>query len=61
MSISIHAPREGGDYFPTCIRSASFLISIHAPREGGDALIEAIPVIVVISIHAPREGGDPTR
>ena len=33
--ISIHAPREGGDYhLPPFL--AGFLISIHAPREGGD-------------------------
>ena len=33
--ISIHAPREGGDFdsFP---RNHDFQISIHAPREGGD-------------------------
>ena len=36
-SISIHAPREGGDpsLQPTNIVDAG--ISIHAPREGGDA------------------------
>ena len=33
--ISIHAPREGGDWFPE--KSCIFIdISIHAPREGGD-------------------------
>ena len=35
MLISIHAPREGGDYF-TAPASHRFHISIHAPREGGD-------------------------
>ena len=36
-SISIHAPREGGDRsFPGELRM--FGISIHAPREGGDSL-----------------------
>ena len=35
MSISIHAPREGGDYNKAKIVKL-FLISIHAPREGGD-------------------------
>ena len=36
LSISIHAPREGGD--GVFCRNISFLvgISIHAPREGGD-------------------------
>ena len=34
--ISIHAPREGGDYFPFYV-PYTILISIHAPREGGDS------------------------
>ena len=34
-TISIHAPREGGDGKGTA-RWASEIISIHAPREGGD-------------------------
>ena len=35
MRISIHAPREGGDYvFAASNKTAA--ISIHAPREGGD-------------------------
>ena len=35
IGISIHAPREGGDFHihPTPDPS---IISIHAPREGGD-------------------------
>ncbi len=33
--ISIHAPREGGDYNDDLTKYADF-ISIHAPREGGD-------------------------
>ena len=33
--ISIHAPREGGDFhYPAVVRAEG--ISIHAPREGGD-------------------------
>ena len=35
--ISIHAPREGGDYNDALIRYTDY-ISIHAPREGGDQL-----------------------
>ena len=35
LSISIHAPREGGDISITIIRLRTN-ISIHAPREGGD-------------------------
>ena len=34
-SISIHAPREGGDADTGLIEARS-KISIHAPREGGD-------------------------
>ena len=33
--ISIHAPREGGD-FDLRVQLKGKLISIHAPREGGD-------------------------
>ena len=33
--ISIHAPREGSDYFGIA-KYFSFKISIHAPREGSD-------------------------
>ena len=36
MSISIHAPREGGDEFAANLLDLT-TISIHAPREGGDA------------------------
>ena len=34
-TISIHAPREGGDC-PNRARKGEIMISIHAPREGGD-------------------------
>ena len=37
QAISIHAPREGGDYMITPSLPYSN-ISIHAPREGGDML-----------------------
>ena len=37
ITISIHAPREGGDGQLSRFSSQSILISIHAPREGGDA------------------------
>ena len=40
LGISIHAPREGGDY--AVIRPPKTQsISIHAPREGGDFAILA--------------------
>ena len=35
LKISIHAPREGGDFI-TLETWKKFYISIHAPREGGD-------------------------
>ena len=38
-SISIHAPREGGDLMFLRRGPRHFLISIHAPREGGDCLL----------------------
>ena len=34
--ISIHAPREGGDFISHKLFIAVPVISIHAPREGGD-------------------------
>ena len=57
-SISIHAPREGGDRGHSAMQS-EIVISIHAPREGGDLVPVYGDVTSVISIHAPREGGDP--
>ena len=35
IMISIHAPREGGDFAAMSVDN-DFCISIHAPREGGD-------------------------
>ena len=35
LTISIHAPREGGDD-PKLADKLALNISIHAPREGGD-------------------------
>ena len=57
-SISIHAPREGGDTVKNDYPNAFIKISIHAPREGGDGDYAELMAIVSISIHAPREGGD---
>ena len=57
-AISIHAPREGGDFYMAALLT-SLGISIHAPREGGDVCDFANSLKVsAISIHAPREGGD---
>ena len=56
--ISIHAPREGGDFIAAALIFSDG-ISIHAPREGGDqASALAVFDVLIISIHAPREGGD---
>ena len=56
--ISIHAPREGGDFLILSKVVPSAVISIHAPREGGDVARRRLDVLLLISIHAPREGGD---
>ena len=55
--ISIHAPREGGDFYMAALLT-SLGISIHAPREGGDSRMYTLSAASKISIHAPREGGD---
>ena len=57
LGISIHAPREGGDYFSQWCYILHD-ISIHAPREGGDQDRNIKQRYLGISIHAPREGGD---
>ena len=38
--ISIHAPREGGDYVGERDKRFLYKISIHAPREGGDSPLQ---------------------
>ena len=59
LYISIHAPREGGDWVYSLQGTWACNISIHAPREGGDEVLCKIPsTALYISIHAPREGGD---
>ena len=59
--ISIHAPREGGDFLAFLGVGVVHRISIHAPREGGDLLRGGVQAGLLISIHAPREGGDFSR
>ena len=59
-TISIHAPRVGGDVRAHHLRMVD-IISIHAPRVGGDFALSAMFWFVkFISIHAPRVGGDAT-
>ena len=57
-TISIHAPREGGDEADFYSMNSARRISIHAPREGGDHFLLRAAIAELISIHAPREGGD---
>ena len=45
-SISIHAPREGGDGVTTSTAMVQE-ISIHAPREGGDCRMTCLPLTTV--------------
>ena len=58
IDISIHAPREGGDFVLFLFLLPVLRISIHAPREGGDVMDGNGTTFGSISIHAPREGGD---
>ena len=59
-SISIHAPREGGDdcrYYSVCIQRKEAFQST-PPARGATPHCKRQLGLVVISIHAPREGGD---
>ena len=58
MSISIHAPREGGDSRMYTLSAAS-KISIHAPREGGDGGINYPPPYKEDFNPRPPRGGRP--
>ena len=40
QTISIHAPREGGDLTRAVVLMVDAFISIHAPREGGDTSVD---------------------
>ena len=60
FSISIHAPREGGDAAEILLGKIAYAFQSTPPARGatlcrGDAQHRA-----EISIHAPREGGDRT-
>ena len=56
--VSIHTPREGGDFFPPVVCASYSLVSIHTPREGGDIDEIYQNKLSNVSIHTPREGGD---
>ena len=54
--ISIHAPREGGDYFGQWCYVLHD-ISIHAPREGGDFLGAHLLLFPVLFQSTPPARG----
>ena len=56
-SVSIRAPREGGDNRQTGNFGDRY-VSIRAPREGGDSSLGPRTSARRVSIRAPREGGD---
>ena len=57
-TISIHAPREGGDWRSSPPPTWWLYFNPRPPRGGRrDVTVTAAPVYA-ISIHAPREGGD---
>ena len=56
--ISIHAPREGGDFLLCSRYSFDKRFQSTPPARGGDRDFKNMDKRVVISIHAPREGGD---
>ena len=60
ITISIHAPREGGRLL-RCVKRSAIPNFNPRPREGGDLDATSSSSTVYISIHAPREGGDHRR
>ena len=60
-AISIHAPREGGDFGNGITSDHLPSISIHAPREGGDQVIEDILAGVKAFQSTPPARGATSR
>ena len=58
QTISIHAPREGGDSSANRCRSCWIHFNPRPPRGGRRCRGARVSVCWQISIHAPREGGD---
>ena len=58
-SISIHAPREGGDRISNRLFKALQIFQSTPPARGATADLRLVLLAGGISIHAPREGGDP--
>ena len=56
--ISIHAPREGGDFFFLYLYANLVKFQSTPPARGATMFLRRGPVKLKISIHAPREGGD---
>ena len=56
--ISIHAPREGGDFCPTVVPLGAPVFQSTPPARGATRQDRRHGGLVDISIHAPREGGD---
>ena len=56
--ISIHAPREGGDFTISTMIVGKFYFNPRPPRGGRLTEIAETYETSGISIHAPREGGD---
>ena len=57
-SISIHAPREGGDNLSRGYKPQTKDFNPRPPRGGRLEGIMQLAAASGISIHAPREGGD---
>ena len=61
ISISIHAPREGGDWIFHPTDTVQTPISIHAPREGGDVDdILRLAYVEVFQSTPPARGATPS-
>ena len=56
--ISIHAPREGGNFSHRLARRRGRYFNPRPPRGGRLRVAHLFPLEYSISIHAPREGGD---
>ena len=56
--ISIHAPREGGDYLYVYLPRTPQTFQSTPPARGATSSLQSRCQPIHISIHAPREGGD---
>ena len=59
LAISIHAPREGSDFFVSASHFRHFVFQSTLPARGATPCAYAGIIDGEISIHAPREGSDP--